>query len=77
MPLSDFLSGRNGKKHKKQLRTDRGTMEQFFCRPTAKKLIVPIIIKKAGIRKMRYIAMQGTWQCHLVFSFPAGITRNN
>ena len=25
---------------------------------------------------MRYIAMQGTCQCHLVISFPAGI-RNN
>ena len=33
--------------------------------------------QKTVIRKMRYIAMQGTCQCHLVISFPAGITRNN
>ncbi len=77
MPLSDFFSRRNNKKHKKQLRTNWGPMEQFFCRPTAKKLIGPIIIKKTVISKMHYIAIQGTCQCHLVISFPAEITRNN
>ena len=62
MPLSDFFSRRN---NNKQLRTDGGTIEQYLCRPTEKKVIGPII-KKTVIRKIRYIAMQGTCQCHLV-----------
>ncbi|MBA7660549.1 hypothetical protein ES703_68551 [subsurface metagenome] len=74
MPLSAFFSRRNDKK---QLRTDRRAIEHYLCCSTAKKLIGPIIIKKPAIRKMRYIAMQGTCQCHLAISFPAGMARNN
>ncbi len=55
-------------------------LDPCFCRGDIVDFPFPqqiLIIKKPVIRKMRYIAMQGTCQCHLVISFPAGMTRNS